>query len=256
MEKKAMFIFMLFFTVCIMYVSAETVVSEKTTTGPPPLLENNNGSYAVDVLGATRPGYGNTVPPVYSAAVPGQPGSTGSVPLPPPPPGAMTPGMSVIPPGAAVPGGYPSTYSIDITPEKIQQVLSTVKEVKQYLKMGKIWLLKGPGGELEIRGGIMYQGAVVSVIEFSPANGSVLPADYRPVVYQENASLETIRDHFEGIVNNMQVLEGVWFSQPEACWIIPLTYNGKIITFLKVYTDGVHIIPDYEASREMAYYGQ
>jgi len=252
MKKKKTIILMLVFLAVGFSVTAE--ISVKDQVSPPPLLENNNGSYVVDDLGAATPGYGNTVPPVYSAAVPGQPGPAGSVPLP-PPPGVMTPGMPVTPPGAAVPGGYPSTYSIDITPEKIQQVLSTVKEVKQYLKTGKIWLMKGPGGELEIRGGIMYQGAVVSVIEFSPANGSVLPVDYRPVVYQENVSLETIRDHFEGIVNNMQILEGVWFSQAEACWIIPVAYQGVVIATLKIYYDGIHVIPDYNSSREMAYYG-
>ncbi len=251
MKKKKMIILMLVFSIVGFSVTAE--ISVKDQVSPPPLLENNNGSYAVDVLGSAAPGYGNTVSPAYPA-VPVQTGPAGPVP-PPPPPGVMSPGPAVPPPGAAFTGGYSAVYSADITPEKIQQVLSTVKEVRQYLKSGKIWLLKGPGGELEIKGGIMYQGAVVSVIEFSAVNGSVLPAEYRPVVYQENVSLETIRDQFDKIVNNMQILEGVWFSQPEACWIVPIAYRGEVIASLKIYYDGIHVIPDYNASREMAFYG-
>ncbi len=240
--KKMTIILIMVFSVVGFSVTAETSVKDQNN--PPPLLENNSSPYT----GNVNPGF-----PAYPE-VPVQPGTAG--PLPPPPGALMTPGAPVPPPpGAAFSGGYSAAYSTDITPKKIQQVLSTVKEVRQYLKSGKIWILKGPGGELEIRGGIMYQGAVVSVINFSPVNGSVLPAEYRPVIYQENVSLEKIKDQFEKIVNNMQILEGVWFSQPEACWIVPIAYRGEVIASLKIYHDGIHVIPDNNASREMAYYG-
>lgn len=258
MKKKAMFIFMLFLTVCIMYVFSETGVSEKTTTGQPPLLENNTGYLPESTYPAAVPGAGAAavVQQGVSAPVPPAQPQMPAVPVP-PASGGPVPSASGRTNGPAFPvPSFSRVRSIDIASDKIQQVLSTSKSTRKYLKPGKIWILREPGGELEIKGGIMYRGVVISAVAFSPVTGLALPSGYMPAVYQEDASMETIRSTFEKIVNTMKILEGVWYSQPEGDWIVPIAYNGKIITFLKVYTDGVHIIPDYEASREMAYYGQ
>ncbi len=232
MKKTIVIIFTLLFALACFSVAAEN--SSAVSTTDPPLLLNIYGN------GPLTGGPGALMPP-------------GAPPI---PPGA---GLS----GAAAPGmagghGCSTTYGIDITPKKVQQVLSTVKRARKYLKPGKLWILRGAGGEMEIRGGIMYQGAVVSVVEFNPVNGSVLPAGYRPVVYQENVSLSTIRKQLDTIVNNLQVLEGVWYREPEGCWIVPLVYKGEVIASLKIYYDGIHVVPvvpDYEATKEMAYYG-
>ena len=67
--------------------------------------------------------------------------------------------------------------------------------------------------------------------------------------------IETIKKQCYLIVNHIKVLEGVWYREPEGCWIIPLVYQEEVIASLKIYYDGEHIIPDYEATNDMAYYG-
>ncbi len=272
--KKTMIILLLILVATSVSLTAED--SSSTTTGPPPILNLYGNSYATNTQSTiTTPESTQTSAPptTYGYVAPVAP------PVPPPPPGIGGPGAIAPPPGAPgvppggpgaglpAPGGpgtvapmaggygYSSTYTVNISPEKIQQVLSTAKRARAYLKPGKIWIVRGPGGELEIRGGIVYQGAVVSVLEFNPLNGYVLPADYRPIVYQQNVSMENLQNQFLKIVNGLQILNGVWYREPEGCWLVPLAYRGEIITTLRIYYDGIHIVPDYEASREMAYYG-
>ncbi|NOY09705.1 MAG: hypothetical protein GXP33_12790 [Spirochaetes bacterium] len=276
MKKTIVIIFTLVFALMCFSVAAENS-STVSTTGPPPLLNIYGNSYAADGQSLNQDGtsrssssavpqtaLGEQVQPGF--AVPSPLASTGiGSPLAGGPGILMPPGAPPLPPGAGLSGaaapsmaggyGYSAAYSINITLEKIQQVLSTVRRTRKYLKPGKLWVLRGPGGELEIRGGIVYQGAVVSVVEFNPVNGSVLPAEYRPVAYQENVSLKTIRKQLDTIVTNLQILKGVWYREPEGCWIVPLAYKGEVITSLKIYYDGIHVIPDYEAAREMAYNG-
>ncbi len=267
----------------ITVVSCYSLVAEDssgTNTGPPPLLNlydnpySNTYSTTTQTTSVAPETTQSTIPPTtYGYVAPAAP------PVPPPAPGiggpgappAPIPGAPPIPPGGPVPGtpipqatpipngggiyGASTAYSITITPEKTAEVLSTAKRARSYLKPGKVWAIRGPGGELQIRGGIVYQGVVVSVLEFNPINGNVLPAEYRPIVYQQNVSTESLQNKLISIVNNLQILEGVWYREPEGCWIVPLAYRGEIITTLRVYYDGIHIVPNYEASREMAYYG-
>ncbi len=276
MKKSKLIISMVILSSVCFYVPAETTA--KNQTDLPPLLESGSGYGTAEPADA----YINTAPPAYPAfPVPPSGAAAPGVPVP-PPPGTPAPGMPAPPPGTEVPGapvppsmgpaavpsavsplspgtappaGYSPVYSADITPENVRKVLSTAKELRKYLKVGRIWVLKGPGGELEVKGAVMYRGAVVSVIEFSPADGAVLPAEYRSAVYQSDVSRQAIEDQFNKIVSDMKILNGAWFRQPEACWIVPVAYNGEIIAFLRIYYDGIHVVPDYNASREMAYYG-
>lgn len=72
-----------------------------------------------------------------------------------------------------------------------------------------------------------------------------LPAEYRPALYQETVTLDTIRAQFGKVVNNMEILAGTWFSQPEICWIVPVVYEGMVVANIKIYYDGLHVVPDF-----------
>ncbi len=250
MKKSKLIISMVILSSVCFYVPAETTA--KNQTDLPPLLESGSGYGTAEPADA----YINTAPPAYPAfPVPPSGAAAPGVPVP-PPPGTPAPGLPAPPPGTAPPAGNSPVYSsADITPENVRKVLSTARELRKYLKVGKIWVLKGPGGELEVKGAIMYRGSVVSVVEFSPVDGAVLPAEYRSAVYQSDISRQAIEAQFNKIVNDMKILNGAWFRQPEASWIVPVAYNGEIIAFLRIYYDGIHVVPDYNASREMAYYG-
>jgi hypothetical protein len=59
-----------------------------------------------------------------------------------------------------------------------------------------------------------------------------------------------------GKVWTMRAPAGEIEGEPEASWVFPVALGNTIVAHLKVYYDGVHIVPDYPANQEMAYYGQ
>ncbi len=107
-----------------------------------------------------------------------------------------------------------------------------------------------------IKAAILYQGVAVGALEFSPIDGTVLPKGYKVKTYLPEVSIEQIKKELPIVISKLQVLNGAEYREPEACWIIPLGIDGKIVAHLKVYYDGVHIIPDYPIDQEMRAYGQ
>jgi len=53
----------------------------------------------------------------------------------------------------------------------------------------------------------------------------------------------------------LKVLNGAEYRDPERSWLVPLSYNSRIVAHMKVYYDGVHIVPDYPANQEMRVHG-
>ncbi len=258
MNKKRMSIFMFVFTMSIMYVGGETNSAGVVPAGLPPLFENSTGyppETSVPAPAGQERSASVPVPSVPAPAAPVPPAPLS--PAPPAPPSVQMPGPASpgVPPASGM-NMSGSTYTINVSPDRVQKVLTTAHRIENYLEPGKIWIVKDPEGILEIKGGITYRGVVVAVVSFSPVDGSALPADFRLPVYEETVSLQTVKNVFSRIIGSMKMLDGAWLREPERSWIVPLSYKGMVIASVRIYYDGIHVLPDYEAGRNMAYYGQ
>ncbi len=134
--------------------------------------------------------------------------------------------------------------------------MATAKKAKVYLTPGKIWTTVGPRGEIEIKAAILYDGTAVAVLHFSPVDGSLLPLGVHPIVNSSSVQIENIKNNLPSIVNALEVLNGAEYREPENSWVVPLAYKGMIVAHLKIYADGIHIVPDYPANQEMQLYGK
>ncbi len=150
-----------------------------------------------------------------------------------------------------------------LTPSSIKELLknvntavATAEKVKNHLKPGKVWIRKGPAGETEIKAGVLYQGSVAAVLNFSPVDGSVLPLGFHVRIAENNIKLEQIQNNLANLLNRLQLLPAAEFREPEASWIFPLCLDHSIVAHLKIYFDGVYVVPDYPANQEMIYYGK
>ena len=143
-------------------------------------------------------------------------------------------------------------------PEVLNNVLlaiKTAREARKFFTSWKLWKHVGPAGEVVIKAAVIYRGVAVACMDFDPLTGDVLPKGYHPINYEARLSLDDIRKELPAIIANLKVLDGAEFRDKERCWIVPLAYEGKIVAHVKVYHDGVHIVPDYPVDQEMRAYG-
>jgi len=136
--------------------------------------------------------------------------------------------------------------------------VTTVQKLTGQLTPGKVWIRRAPAGEVELKAGILYQGTVVAVLHFSPQDGSLLPLGIHPRIYQIPASsiIQIIKNQLPHIIRELRILSAAEFREPEASWIFPVALGNTIVSHIKVYYDGIHIVPDYPANQEMSYYRQ
>ena len=208
-------------------------------------------------------GYGLT-PPATQAPPP--PPHRGEI-APPPPPNQVPPspanGQMVPPPGQVPPPPPPGQVvpQSQVTSNIIQLnnaslAVATAKKAKAYLKAGKVWSMIGHRGEIEVKAGILYEGKVVAVLHFNPADGSILPLGVHPIVNRISVQIKNIENNLYTIINALEVLNGAEYREPESVWVVPLAYKSMIVAHLKIYVDGIHIIPDYPANQEMLLYSK
>ncbi len=167
---------------------------------------------------------------------------------PPPPPGPGAPP----PPGAAPPPPPPPAATFP--PGFLQNALKAVQaatSAKALLVPGKVWVSRAPGGELIIKAALMYKNVPVGALEFDPSTGEVLPRGYHPWIFEQKVSLDQIRAKLRELIPKLSALNGAEFHKPEACWVIPLAIDGKIVSKIKVFYDGIHIVPDYPLQSEL-----
>ena len=131
-----------------------------------------------------------------------------------------------------------------------------MKNLNRLLAPGKAWIMRAPGGEIEIKGGLLYQNIAVAFLHFDPIDGSILPCGINPHVYQSNIQLQSIKSKLLSTVSKLKILPVAEFLESEACWSFPVVMNNIIVTHLKIYYDGIHVLPDYAANQEMTFYGQ
>ncbi len=198
----------------------------------------------------------NTAPPLLIQ----QPGTQ---PLPPEgapvgPPGPPAPGTPPGPPVAPPPPGpgIGQTIPVQTLLNNLSTAVTTVQKITSQLTPGKVWTIQGPAGEIEVKAGILYQGTVVAVLHFNPLNGSVLPLGITPRIYQNTYQMQAVKARLATIIHELKILPAAEFREPEASWAFPIALGNTIVANLKIYYDGIHIVPDYPANQEMRYYGQ
>ena len=134
--------------------------------------------------------------------------------------------------------------------------VETAKKAKELFTAGKIWTVTGPRGETDVKAAILYEGIVVAVLHFNPIDGSLLPIGFHPLTSGATVQIESIRNNLPKLINSLEVLNGAEYREPESVWAVPLAYKGMIVAHLKIYMDGIHIVPDYPANQEMKAYGR
>ena len=157
----------------------------------------------------------------------------------------------------------PGTLSMGIIPIKtllsnLPAAVTTAQKITNQLTPGKVWIKRAPAGEIELKAGILYQGTVVAVLHFNPQDGSLLPLGIHPRIYQIPAKnmIQVIKNQLPNIIRELKILSAAEFREPEASWVFPVALGNTIVSHIKVYYDGIHIVPDYPANQEMSYYGQ
>lgn len=175
----------------------------------------------------------------------------------PPPPGggAGIPGTLLPPPG---PAGIPVVQTIPAQTllTNLPKAIATTETLNKLLTPGKVWIMRAPAGETEIKCGLLYQGVVVAVLHFSPLDGSLLPLGINPHAYQSDIRIQSIKSNLSTVIGNLKILPAAEFMEPEACWSFPVARGNTIVAHIKIYYDGIHIVQDYAANQEMTFYGQ
>jgi len=95
-----------------------------------------------------------------------------------------------------------------------------------------------------------------AVLHFNPLDGSVLPFGIHTSIYQNTHQIQAVKARLTTVIHELKILPVAEFREPEACWVFPVALGNTIVAYLKVYYDGIHIVPDYPANQKMTYYGQ
>ena len=182
----------------------------------------------------------------------------------PPPPAALPPQPGMVPgqPGSPPPGPGPQgvqivqTIPVTTLLSHLSQAVQTVQKLNKLFTAGKVWMMRGPAGDVQLKAGVLYHGVAVAVLQFNPSNGRVLPLGVNPQVYQNNISLQTVKTNLSRILPQLKILPVAEFMAPETCWSFPVVLGNTVVAHVKIYYDGVHVVQDYAANQEMLFYGQ
>ncbi len=194
----------------------------------------------------------NTAPPLLVQQPAAQPPPPGVSPAPPAPGIPPGPPVTPPPPGPGIGQAIPEQTLLNNLPTAV----TTVQKIGSRLTPGKVWTIQGAAGEIEVKAGVLYQGSVVAVLRFNPLDGGVLPLGIHPRAYQNPLQIQAIKARLTAVIHELKILPAAEFREPEASWAFPVALGNTIVAHLKVYCDGIHIVPDYPANQEMTCYGQ
>jgi hypothetical protein len=138
----------------------------------------------------------------------------------------------------------------------VPKAVKTANELKNFLQSGKIIVKTAPAGEIEIKGTILYKGSVIATINFSPETGEVLPMGFIEHTFSQRIPIDIIKQHLENIIKFLEIGNAVSFKEPEKAWSIFLYYNNLIVGEIKIYYNGLYVIPDYVATEELRFFGK
>jgi len=266
--KRFILLFLIMF-VFMLIIGGIVMAQTKNDNSAPPLLTDKNLRTP-----ATNPSVNTPAPPPTSpnAAAPPPPNAPNAPPAPseapvPPPNGAPIPPPGTPPPpqaqGPSAPAGPPRPAPAPAPNiplaflQNAPKAVSTAKAARPYFAPGKVWAIRAPGGEVILKAAIVYKGMAVGVLEFNPVDGTLLPTGYHPRIYTKDIpGFNIVKRSLPEIISKIEVLNGAEFIEPEASWVIPLAVNGMIVSRIKVYYDGIHVVPDFPANQEMEAYGK
>lgn len=226
---KKLFVVFTILTMLFGFDFAKTCVAQQNAA-PPLLMQQSPPQAPLPVVAGQGP------------AVPGQ--------TPPPPAPPNTPPL----PGPGIP--IVQTIPAQMLLASLPRAVGTVQKLDKLLGAGKVWIMRGPGGEIEIKAGLLYQGVVVGVLRFNPADGTLLPLGINPHAYQSNIQLQEIKARLSSVIEKLRILQAAEFMEPEASWSFPVAMGNSIVARLKVYYTGTHIVQDFAGNQEMILYGQ
>ncbi|WP_157627858.1 hypothetical protein [Thermodesulfatator autotrophicus] len=180
---------------------------------------------------------------------------------PPPPPAPeqvpRPPVGGVMQPPPPVQSGIVSTGTQQDIIKNAALAVATAQKAKMYLTAGKVWSMVAPRGEVEVKAAIVYDGTAVAVLHFNPLDGSILPLGVHVVARGVSPQIiENVKRNLPAIISSLEVLNGAEYREPENAWCVPLAYKNMIVAHLKIYGDGIHVVPDYPANQEMQAYGK
>ncbi len=184
------------------------------------------------------------------------PGAGVLPPQPPPRAPGATSSVSPPPPRADEPAPGEGEAGVSKLLSNAALAVKTVREAAKYFSSWKVWVHKGPAGDVVFKAAILYRNVAVGCLEFDPTDGSVLPKGYHPFVFEAQLPLDSIKQVLPRIVAGLRVLNGAEFRDREKCWVVPLAYESKIVAHVKVFQDGIHVVPDYPVDQEMRAYGR
>ncbi len=148
------------------------------------------------------------------------------------------------------PSHYPPERPFN-TPENAMRSVATGKDCLALLVPGKVWYHRAPRGELDIKGALLLNELPVIVLHFNPVDGSLLPVGLHFFTEGGKEMLTQVESKLSGLVQNISVLDGAEFREPEFCWVVPVVHQGRIVAHLKVSSDGGNILPDKKAQDEL-----
>ena len=133
--------------------------------------------------------------------------------------------------------------------------VDAAKRAGAHLVPGKVWTMMAPRGETEIKAAVLYEGAVVAVLHFTP-DGEVLPLGVPPAASATAAEgVKKVYQVLASVVSSLRVLDAAEYRDPESAWVVPLAYGNMIVAHIKVSPSGA-IVPDYPAQQEMERFGR
>jgi hypothetical protein len=138
------------------------------------------------------------------------------------------------------------------TPENAASAVTTGRSCIKSLAPGKVWTMRAPHGELEIKGSLVLNDSPVIVLHFNPEDGSLLPKGLHGLSEGKPEIISQVQARLSHLLQQIAVLEGAEFREPESCWAIPVAHQGRIVGHLKVSSDGSTILPDRKAAEELS----
>ncbi len=137
------------------------------------------------------------------------------------------------------------------TPENAQKAVFTGRACLSSLNTGSVWRHRTPHGEPEIKASLTLDGEAVVELHFSPEDGSLLPKGLHGIGEGRPGIELLVKEKLVEIPQNITVLDGAEFREPEGCWAVPLAHQGRIIAHLRVSADGGKVLPDKKAADEL-----
>jgi len=97
---------------------------------------------------------------------------------------------------------------------------------------------------------VLYEDRVLFILHFDPYSGDVLPIGCHVRSFLCDVSQEMLQKNLQDVQRGLRILDCVEYLEPELAWVVPMAYRGLIIGNIKIYQDGIHVIPDFMGDLE------